>query len=296
MPWFKVDDKLHSHRKVRKAGKSAMGLWVLAGSYCMDNDTDGFVPADVIKVWGCTAKDADRLVDAGFWRNATHKGEDGWRFHDWTVFQPSAAVTAAKKAKERESGLLGNHKRWHVERKINDPDCEYCYRVPDGAPDDEPIGSASGPGESPPNRPVPVPDPIPETPDSPIGESSRELALAEAPRTDVDQICEHLAARIEANGSKRPTITAKWRDAARLMLDLDKRTENDIHGAIDWCQSDEFWRANILSLPKLREKYDQLRMQAQRTSGSTSRNEEWRSMQERQMARAVEREKEMGLR
>jgi hypothetical protein len=80
------------------------------------------------------------------------------------------------------------------------------------------------------------------------------------------------------------------------MLDRDGRTEQEVHGAIEWCQGDEFWRANILSLPKLREKYDQLRLQAQRRSGSTSRNEEWREMQERQMARAEAREREMGLR
>ena len=52
MPWFKVDDKLHDHRKSRKAGRSAMGVWVLAGSWSMDNETDGFVPADVLARWG----------------------------------------------------------------------------------------------------------------------------------------------------------------------------------------------------------------------------------------------------
>lgn len=131
------------------------------------------------------------------------------------------------------------------------------------------------------------------------GDTTRELTLAEAPRTDVDAICDHLANAIEANGSKRPTITTKWRAAARLMLDKDGRTEDEVHGAIEWCQRDEFWRANILSLPTLREKYDQLRLQAQRKTGvggGSSRNAEWQAMQERQMARAIEREREMGLR
>lgn len=83
-------------------------------------------------------------------------------------------------------------------------------------------------------------------------------------RPDVDSLCEHLAARIVANGSKRPAITKKWRDAARLLIDHDGRTEQQVHAAIDWCQDSEFWRANILSMPKLREKYDQLRQQARR--------------------------------
>lgn len=81
---------------------------------------------------------------------------------------------------------------------------------------------------------------------------------------DVTRLCEHLADRVEGNGSKRPTITERWRDAARLMLDTDGRTEDQVHRAIEWCQGNEFWRANVLSMPTLREKYDQLRLQAER--------------------------------
>jgi hypothetical protein len=126
--------------------------------------------------------------------------------------------------------------------------------------------------------------------------TTKSLSLVDDQRADVSRICDHLAAAIEANGSKRPAVTAKWRSAARLMLDKDGRTEEEIHGAIEWSQRDDFWRANVMSLPTLREKYDTLRLQAQRKSGGTSRTEEWKAMQERQMARAEAREREMGLR
>lgn len=274
MTWFRVDDELHDHRKARKAGKAAMGVWVLAGSWSMANGTDGFVPEDVLARWGNRA-DAGRLVAAGLWYVDEHEGEHGWRFHDWFKFQPSAETTAAWRAAESEAGLRGNHKRWHVDRGVSDPNCSYCYRVPDQEPDGVPdrvdvglpigsgIGSASPVTQS-------------RTQDvSPNGETSRrrDLELAETPRDDVERICTHLATRIEANGAKRPEIGKRWRDAARLMLDSDGRTEVEIHGAIDWCQTDEFWRANILSLPKLREKYDQLRMQAQRKGGNRRQQE-----------------------
>src|SRR6266568_1913302 len=111
---------------------------------------------------------------------------------------------------------------------------------------------------------------------------------AKPPRDDVERLCGHLADRIEANGSKRPSVTQKWRDAARLMLDKDDRTEEQIDAAIDWCQSDEFWRANILSMPKLREKYDQLRLQASRRQGSR-RQAETDDMFNRAMKRAMKR-------
>jgi hypothetical protein len=86
-------------------------------------------------------------------------------------------------------------------------------------------------------------------------------------RDDIERICDHLADRVEQNGSKRPTITKAWRTAARLMLDKDGRTEEQVHGCIDWCQANDFWRGNVLSMPKLREKYDQLRLQATRPAG-----------------------------
>lgn len=90
-----------------------------------------------------------------------------------------------------------------------------------------------------------------------------------APRSaDVDKICSHLADRIQANGSKRPVITDKWRTAARLLLERDGRTVDQVIAAIDWSQDHEFWRSNIRSLPKLREQYDTLRLQAMRTRAS----------------------------
>ncbi|KPC74418.1 hypothetical protein ADL26_11230, partial [Thermoactinomyces vulgaris] len=83
-------------------------------------------------------------------------------------------------------------------------------------------------------------------------------------REDVERLCSQLADRVEENGSKRPTITKAWRDAARLLMDKDGRTEQQVHNAIDWCQGDEFWRSNILSMPTLRKQYDRIRLAAQR--------------------------------
>lgn len=125
MPWFKVDDKLHDHRKPRKAGKAAMGVWVLAGSWAMCSETDGFVPEHVLGRWG-TRRDAARLVDAGFWFPDEHEGEVGWRFHDWLVYQPDARTMRLKQEAESAGGTRGNHTRWHLRRKVFDPECKFC--------------------------------------------------------------------------------------------------------------------------------------------------------------------------
>jgi hypothetical protein len=117
------------------------------------------------------------------------------------------------------------------------------------------------------------------------GTASRALALDTESRPDVDHLCDLLADSIQDNGSKRPTITKSWRDSCRLMIDKDGRTIDEIRGAIVWSQADEFWRANILSMPKLRDKYDQLRLAAQRPARG-GRQQETDALFDRAMARA----------
>lgn len=86
MPWFKVDDTLAFHGKVVSAGNGAMGLWVRAGSWSMQQLTDGFVPHQIARQLG-TRNEAKRLVDAGLW----DEKDDGYLFHEWSQRQPSRA-------------------------------------------------------------------------------------------------------------------------------------------------------------------------------------------------------------
>lgn len=124
------------------------------------------------------------------------------------------------------------------------------------------------------NRVTPGVTPVSPEPSFNQQRTVQKNSSSVAARPDVERVCEHLADRIEANGSKRPNVTDRWRTAARLLIDLDKRTEQQIHAAIEWCQSDDFWRANVLSMPKLRQKYDQLRLAAQRSSSSSQPNQQ----------------------
>jgi hypothetical protein len=281
MPWFKIDDNLAFHHKVVAAGNPAIGLWARAGALCAQQLTDGFVPDHMIAAMGTKAQ-AEKLVAVGLW-DRTH---GGYTFHGWSERQPSKVDVEAERAAAKE------RMREYRAKKRGTAQTQ-SPQVTEPRSSERTVNERRTNGEV--REVFSDPDPTPPRPPRPI-ETTRELTLAEPPRDDVERICEHLADRVESNGTKRPAITARWRTEARLMLDRDGRTEQEIHGAIDWCQADEFWRANILSLPKLRDQYDQLRLQAQRRSGSTSRNEEWRSMQERQMARAEQREREMGLR
>lgn len=79
-----------------------------------------------------------------------------------------------------------------------------------------------------------------------------------------------LADLIEQNGSKRPRVSPKWAAAERLMIDADARDPAEAEALIRWCQADDFWRSVILSMPKFRLKFDQLRLTAQRQNGHGS--------------------------
>lgn len=52
------------------------------------------------------------------------------------------------------------------------------------------------------------------------------------------------------------------------MMRRDGRTEESIATLIRWAQHDEFWMSNILSMDKLRQKFDQLDLKRQQTPSS----------------------------
>lgn len=67
---------------------------------------------------------------------------------------------------------------------------------------------------------------------------------------------------------KIPQSLDKWTDACRLMRERDGRTEQEIEAMVQFSQKDQFWRSNILSMTKLREKFDQLWLKAKKTKFS----------------------------
>lgn len=99
MPWFKVDDHFHSHRKIAGAGLSmaARGLWVTAGSWSADQLTDGFVPQPMLRQWGATRRQARELVDARLWQEV----DGGYQFHQWAEHQPPAEQIRRRRDAER---------------------------------------------------------------------------------------------------------------------------------------------------------------------------------------------------
>lgn len=122
MTWFKVDDGLHSSSKHRKVGLAATGLWVLAGAWCADKLTDGFIPTHIVMTLGKNSMRCARVLsENGLWcESLDSNGTPGFKFHDWSQYQPSKeqVLDDRRKAAERQK----RHRKKQAEvAAVDDP-------------------------------------------------------------------------------------------------------------------------------------------------------------------------------
>ncbi|WP_284984255.1 HNH endonuclease [Arthrobacter sp. efr-133-TYG-118] len=141
MAWFKVDDKLHTSRKLmsipRKYRLAALGLWTIAGSWSVRQDTDGFIPDYVIEELAGSQVHVNALVTAELWMPAA----GGWRFVVWRKsqdgdYRPNIRKTVRRAVMERDGyrcvfcGALDGLSLDHIVRYRDDgPDSEDNLRV-----------------------------------------------------------------------------------------------------------------------------------------------------------------------
>lgn len=237
MAWFKVDDKLHTSRKLlsipRRYRLSALGLWTLAGSWSADQLTDGKVPDYMVEEWGGTKVLVDWLVKSDLWQEIP----DGTQFKNWAEYQPTKATIEGEREKNREKLRKWRERNQGSTKGDNRDETGY---EPDGNP-----------------APVPTrPDPT-----RPIKEEAK-ASSSEHERPDVERVIQSFSDMLKANDIKhKPGQT--WRTAARLLIDRDGYTPEQIIFVAKFATADEFWKSNILSLPKLREKFEALKIKAQ---------------------------------
>lgn len=240
---FPRDPKVRALARYGEDAGLARDLYVQMLLYCKENLSDGWVPVEEIGVLAYPLpmdhanQLAKQLASVGL-INELSKGEaEGWHVNAYVKRNGSKADVERLSQVRAEAGRKGGR--------------------PASKPAGQKPGKATGNQVGKQNKSRPNPETETET------ETSKDQNhLAGAERADVERLCVHLADRIEANGNLRPSITKQWRDSARLILDRDKRTEEQAHRAIDWCQDSDFWCRNVMSMPTLRKQYDRLRMEA----------------------------------
>jgi hypothetical protein len=282
--WVRYDDQFHMHLKVTAViaeDAGAIALHVLGNTWSNTQKLPGFIPIHQPGMLLCDKRKGSKwaalLVKHGLWHRRGEEcdecreeyahltdGIDGFVVHNAKEYRAPArdrttpGTPSDLSEKRRQAGRAGGKasaaRREQVKQGAEASQANGVSKTSNLLPAGvSPVVNAS-------NEAL-TPDPEPEPKDS---SSSAPPPDQEATgRDDVERVCDHLADRIEANGSKRPNVGKGWRDAARLLMDLDGKSERQVHNMIDWCQNDEFWRGNVLSMPKLREKYDQMRLRAE---------------------------------
>lgn len=247
-PYAKFHVRAADHPKVAALSDRDYRAWTEMFLYCADNLTDGFVPISVAKKrWGRSVKG---LLEGSL----LHPIEGGFELHDYLDWNDSRAEV---RARQEHASIAARSKA----------------RGQPGASPEQSFEPAI-------TRTLePEPEPEPQ-----INNLVAPTALALL--SPADDLCTFLADLIEANGVKRPTITGKWREEAGRLLRIDGYPEDEVRGVMRWATADDFWKANVLSMPKFRAKYPQLKLAMSRMNGKG------RTVTDRLLARANELERQ----
>lgn len=154
--WFKVDDSFFSNPKTAMLSDGATALWLRSGSWSAQQLTGGFIPARMVPMFRGSDDSVRELCDVGLWERDDER--DGYRFHDWSDYQPDVEEVDALRRKRSEAGKRGADRRWS--RKTVDENGKNGKT--DGKCHGKPMANAwQADGKSMANScpvPVPVPD------------------------------------------------------------------------------------------------------------------------------------------
>jgi hypothetical protein len=255
--YVKVHDGLPDHPKIIEAGGEAGWLYICGLAYASRQLTDGVIPKRLVPRLTDGSKpeaSASALLRVGLWHEGEHgcpkcpsAPADSYVIHDYLGHQRSAAEVKELSAKRAAAGQRGGRRSGESRRasansEAND-EALASHLVKQNRSKTEAETETETEEEKDIRRTSSKPDHTPL-------------------RHDVERVCKHLATVIEKGGSKRPTVTKKWRTDIRLLIDKDGITPDQAIAAIDWAHASDFWQAHILSPFKLRAKYDTLRRQA----------------------------------
>ena len=117
MSYQLVDDQMHCHRKIVKAGNEATGAWMRIGNWCSAHLTDGMIDHEVALLFAKREAVLDRLVNVGL---LERDGAD-FRVHDYLDWNPTANEVKEKREETRSkrtaAGRVGARKRWGEDSK-----------------------------------------------------------------------------------------------------------------------------------------------------------------------------------
>lgn len=288
MAWIESHQTLASHPKTRRAAR-ALGirpvhlighlhcLWHWALDHAEDGDLSRY-DAEDLAIAAQWDDDPEEFVDAlvgcgpGGASGFIDRDQDGMSLHNWGRYTDRLVA-------RRDSARKANHDRWHVARGVRADGCEWCEESdPTGTEvrtdsDRSPTGVLPESTEPNPTQPNPT---QPKT-------TTSDLRPDDDEEPDVSpearQLTREFAVATRENKHAIPKAGSKaagtWLvEMDRLLRigpkgwDGDPPTVDEVRAVIGWVTQDSFEKANVQSVPKLRERYSQLRLKAMNTGPS----------------------------
>lgn len=247
MAWIESHQELAKHPKTRKFRRllditlpAAIGhlhfLWWWALDFAQDGSLanyDEFDIADACYWEGDEKEFFNALVESGF----IDRTDEGHVIHDWFEY-------GGKLIKWREKDAERKRKSRGKKTDSND-NPEDVQRTSSGQRKESTRNSYSN------------------------SKSNKDKTLTRKKSFDEDSLPYKIAAYhhkkimeyAESYGKSHLVRNAdlqKWADEYRKMLEIDKVSKDEIRQVIDWVSQDNFWRTNVLSAKKMREKFPEL--------------------------------------
>ena len=215
--------------------------------HCSQHLTDGLVaPKAMQRKVGGSEADIQILLDAGLWHGPEHDCQACWEacpdipenrvyVHDFLEHNRDAAQ--AKRVSNERSRVA--KEGWEKRKAGSKGDANSMQN----AMQNEPVCNAEREREK-------------------EREEEAKASSPETVRPDIDGIIQGFSELLKANDVKHKP-GKNWHDAARLLIDKDGYTPDQIMFVARFATTDEFWKSNVLSIPKLREKFESLKIKAQ---------------------------------
>lgn len=233
--WFKVDDSFFSNPKTAMLSDGATALWLRSGSWSAQQLTDGFIPARMVPMFRGSDDSVRELCDVGLWERDDER--DGYRFHDWSDYQPDGEEVDALRRKRSEAGKRGANSRW--KRKTVDENGK------NGKTDGKRMANRwQTDGKSMANScPVPVPVPVPDK------KEKEEYSSSFSKEIGVKDFGE---SRERVETDKTLAVEYPNLDLESAWLAFAARHYGETRTVSDWCRLWKGWcqrRANMSGIP-----------------------------------------------
>jgi hypothetical protein len=105
--YAKLYGRVSSHRKFRRAGLEAVGLWSLSLAYAAENLTDGHVDGDWFEELVPNRKRRERLLATLVEHQLAHPNGTGYVVHDYLEHNMSRSTWEARRQSRAEAGRKG---------------------------------------------------------------------------------------------------------------------------------------------------------------------------------------------